>query len=69
MNREVQSSSMTMKKKIRAALLLGCALGGAGDLAAAADQVLPAAAPAQGAAGQGGASQGGGGDGATVKVL
>lgn len=69
MNREVQSTSMTMKKKIRAALLLGCALGGAGDLAAAADQASPAATPAQGASGQGGASQGAAGDGTEVKAL
>lgn len=59
MNREVHSTSMTVKKKIRAALLLGCALGGAGDLAVAADQASPAATPAQGA----------GGDGAQVKAL
>ena len=80
MNREAQSTSMTINKKIRAALLLGCALGGAGDLARAADQASSAATPVQGASGQdasgqgsvnhGGASQGvGGGDGARVKAL
>ena len=69
MNREVQSTSMPMKKKIRAALLLGCALGGAGDLAAAADQASPAATPAQGASGQAGASPGAAGDGTEVKAL
>ena len=69
MNREAQSTSMPMKKKIRAALLLGCALGGAGDLAAAADQASPAATPAQGASGQAGASPGAAGDGTEVKAL
>ena len=65
MNREVHSTSMTINKKIRAALLLGCALGGAGDLARAADQASSAATPVQGASGQGDV----GGDGAQVKAL
>jgi hypothetical protein len=53
MNREASSNSMTTNKKIRAALLLGCALG-ASDLATAADPVAPASpsapAPVAGAA-------------------
>ena len=60
MNREVNWISMTINKKIRAALLLGCALGGAGDLALAADQASSAATPAQGASG---------GDSAEVKAM
>jgi hypothetical protein len=63
MTREATSNSMTTPKKIRAALLLGCALG-VSDLAAAAGQTEPApaapAAPAQG---------GPGGDTAEVKAL
>jgi TolA-binding protein len=75
MNREVKSKSMTTANKIRAALLLGCALG-ASELAAAAGQTEPApaaterlareppvgapAAPAQGATG---------GDSGEVKAL
>ena len=60
MNREVNWISMTINKKIRAALLLGCALGGAGDLALAADQASSAATPTQGASG---------GDSAEVKAM
>jgi Phosphate-selective porin O and P len=63
MNREVKSKSMTTNQKIRAALLLGCALG-ASELAAAAGQTEAApptpAAPAKGASG---------GDSADVKAL
>ena len=63
MNREATTNSMLTTKKIRAALLLGCALG-ASDLAAAAGQTdaapAAAAAPAQGASG---------GDSAEVKAL
>jgi hypothetical protein len=48
MNREANANSMTTNRKIRVALLLGCALG-ASDLAAAADPAAPASpsAPAQ----------------------
>jgi hypothetical protein len=42
MNREANANSMTTGRKIRAALLLGCALG-ASDLAVAADPAAPAA--------------------------
>jgi hypothetical protein len=53
MNREANANSMTTGRKIRAALLLGCALG-ASDLAAAADPAAPASpsapAPVAGAA-------------------
>ena len=59
MNREANSISMTINRKIRAALLLGCALSGTGGLAMAADQTS-AAAPAQGASG---------GDSAEVKAM
>ena len=79
MNRDVHSISMTTNRKIRTALLLGCALGGAGDLAGAAEQASSAATPAQGAPGQasghgsashGGAGQGaGGGNSVQVKAL
>jgi hypothetical protein len=66
MNHEATSSSMITTKKIRAALLLGCALG-ASDLAAAAGQTDAApAAPAAPAAHARGAS---GGDSAEVKAL
>jgi hypothetical protein len=48
MNREANANSMTTNRKIRVALLLGCALG-ASDVAAAADPAAPASpsAPAQ----------------------
>ena len=59
MNREANSISMTINRKIRAALLLGCALSGTGGLAMAADQTS-AATPAQGASG---------GDSAEVKAM
>jgi hypothetical protein len=60
MNREVSSNSMTTNKKIRAALLLGCALG-AGDLAVAADLATPASPTAP--------SQASGEDATQVKAL
>lgn len=59
MNRAANSISMTINKKIRAALLLGCALSGTGGLAMAADQTS-AATPAQGASD---------GDSAAVKAM
>jgi Phosphate-selective porin O and P len=66
MNREVKSTSMTTTNKIRAALLLGCALG-ASEAVAAAGQAEPApAAPAAPATPAKGAS---GGDAAEVKAL
>jgi hypothetical protein len=48
MNREANANSMTTGRKIRAALLLGCALG-ASDLATAADPAAPASPSAPGA--------------------
>jgi hypothetical protein len=48
MNREANANSMTTNRKIRVALLLGCALG-ASDLAAAADPAAPASPSAPGA--------------------
>ena len=48
MNREEKANSMTTGRKIRAALLLGCALG-ASDLATAADPAAPASPSAPGA--------------------
>ena len=63
MNREARSNSMTVNKKIRAALLLGCALG-ASDLATAADPAAPAS-PSAPAAVAGAAS----GDTSEVKAL
>lgn len=61
---------MTINNKIRAAVLLSCALGGASGLAVAADQGAPAATAAQGgadAAGQNGKDPGG--DSARMKAL
>ena len=75
MNREVKSNSMTTTNKIRAALLLGCALG-ASEVAAAAGQAESAPAATERLAreppvGAPGAPAHGvsGGDAAEVKAL
>lgn len=62
MNREEKANSMTIGRKIRAALLLGCALG-ASNLAAAADPAAPASPSAPAPA------QASGEDAAQVKAL
>jgi hypothetical protein len=60
MNREAKGNSITIGRKIRAALLLGCALG-ASDLAAGADPAVPASPSAL--------AQSSGEDAAQVKAL